>query len=85
MGQHDTNGGGPLAGLRVVELASSRACFAGKLLAIYGADVVVVEPPGGHETRRWAPFAGDVDDPVSGSGNPALMEVPPTGNEEKQP
>jgi benzylsuccinate CoA-transferase BbsE subunit len=63
MTQHDTNGGGPLAGLRVVELASSRACFAGKLLAIYGADVIVVEPPGGHETRRSAPFAGDVEDP----------------------
>ena len=26
--------GGPLTGLRVVELASSRACFAGKLMAI---------------------------------------------------
>ncbi|MEO8692641.1 MAG: CoA transferase [Acidimicrobiales bacterium] len=55
--------GGPLSGLRVVELASSRACFAGKLLAIYGAEVIVVEPPGGHETRHWAPFAGDVEDP----------------------
>ena len=28
---------------------------------------------------------GDVDDPVSGSGNPALMEEEPTGDEEKQP
>jgi len=29
---------------------------------------------------------GDVDDPVSGSGNPALMETPPpTSNQEKQP
>jgi crotonobetainyl-CoA:carnitine CoA-transferase CaiB-like acyl-CoA transferase len=54
---------GPLAGLRVVELASSRACFAGKLFAIYGAEVIVVEPRGGHETRRWAPFAGDIEDP----------------------
>src|SRR6185436_10342105 len=54
---------GPLAGLRVVELASSRACFAGKLLAIYGAEVIVVEPRGGHETRGWAPFAGDIEDP----------------------
>ena len=54
---------GPLTGLRVVELASSRACFAGKLLAIYGAEVIVVEPRGGHETRGWAPFAGDIEDP----------------------
>ena len=30
---------------------------------------------------------GDVDDPVSGGGNPALMEAdtPPAGNQEKQP
>ena len=54
---------GPLSGLRVVELASAPACFAGKLMAIYGAEVIVVEPPGGHETRRWAPFAGDIEDP----------------------
>src|SRR5690348_10936359 len=55
--------GGPLQGLRVVELASERACFAGKLMAMYGAEVIVVEPPGGHYTRRWPPFAGDVEDP----------------------
>jgi len=31
--------------------------------------------------------SGDVDDPVSGSGNPGLMETPPPppSNEEKQP
>lgn len=52
----------PLEGLRVVEIASERACFAGKLLAIYGAEVFVVEPPGGHYTRGWAPFAGDIAD-----------------------
>jgi hypothetical protein len=30
---------------------------------------------------------GDIDDPVSGSGNPGLMESPPPppANEEKQP
>ena len=29
---------------------------------------------------------GDIDDPVSGGGNPALMEVPPpSGKQEKQP
>src|SRR5262249_12865204 len=27
-----------------------------------GADVVVVEPPGGHRTRRYEPFAHDVPD-----------------------
>jgi len=28
---------------------------------------------------------GDVDDPVSGGGNPGLMESPPSGNQETQP
>jgi crotonobetainyl-CoA:carnitine CoA-transferase CaiB-like acyl-CoA transferase len=51
---------GLLDGLRVVELASEHAAFAGKLLAGLGADVVVVEPPGGHHSRWFEPFAGDV-------------------------
>lgn len=54
---------GALEGVRVVELASEHGAFAGKLLADLGADVVLVEPPAGHPTRRYAPFAGDVDDP----------------------
>lgn len=57
---------GPLQGLKVVELASERACFAGKVFAIYGADVIVVEPPGGHYTRTFAPFADDIEDPERG-------------------
>ncbi|MDO8389872.1 MAG: CoA transferase [Actinomycetota bacterium] len=48
---------GPLAGLRVIELASEHAAYAGKLLADYGAEVLLVEPPGGHDTRRYGPFA----------------------------
>jgi crotonobetainyl-CoA:carnitine CoA-transferase CaiB-like acyl-CoA transferase len=32
------------------------------LLADLGADTVVVEPPGGHATRRYGPFADDVVD-----------------------
>ena len=46
---------GPLAGLRVVEVASEHAAFAGKLIADLGADVVVVEPPGGHPSRDYGP------------------------------
>ncbi|MEL7158103.1 MAG: CoA transferase, partial [Actinomycetota bacterium] len=43
----------PLAGLRVVELATGIAGpYAGKLLADYGAEVVKVEPPTGDESRR---------------------------------
>ena len=52
-----------LEGLRVVELASDRAAYAGKLLGDLGADVVVVEPPGGHASRRYGPFVNDVPDP----------------------
>jgi crotonobetainyl-CoA:carnitine CoA-transferase CaiB-like acyl-CoA transferase len=54
---------GPLTGLRVVEVASEMAAFAGKLLADLGADVVLVEPPGGHRCRTYEPFVDDVVDP----------------------
>ena len=49
-----------LTGYRVIELASERCALAGKLLADMGAEVIVVEPPGGCETRAWEPFADDV-------------------------
>lgn len=52
-----------LAGVRVLELASEPAAHAGKLLAELGADVVVVEPPGGHASRSHGPFVDDVEDP----------------------
>ena len=54
---------GPLAGLRVVEVASTHAAFAGKLMADLGADVVVVEPPGGHPSRDHGPFLDDEPGP----------------------
>jgi benzylsuccinate CoA-transferase BbsE subunit len=50
---------GALDGVRVVELASDHAAWAGKLLADLGADVVVVEPPGGHASRSYGPFLDD--------------------------
>ena len=44
----DRAGGGPLAGLRVLEFARGRAgSIAGMLLADYGAEVLRIEPPGG--------------------------------------
>ena len=49
-----------LTGYRVIELASERCALAGKLLADMGAEVIVVEPPGGCHTRNWEPFADDV-------------------------
>jgi crotonobetainyl-CoA:carnitine CoA-transferase CaiB-like acyl-CoA transferase len=50
---------GALEGLRVVELASEHGAFAGKILADLGAEVIVVEPPGGHASRRFEPFLAD--------------------------
>src|SRR5213594_3282952 len=48
---------GPLAGLRVLELARIMAGpWAGQLLADLGADVIKVERPGaGDDTRSWGP------------------------------
>jgi crotonobetainyl-CoA:carnitine CoA-transferase CaiB-like acyl-CoA transferase len=54
---------GPLHGIRVVELASEQGAFAGLTLAGMGADVIVVEPPGGHGTRTYEPFVDDRPDP----------------------
>jgi crotonobetainyl-CoA:carnitine CoA-transferase CaiB-like acyl-CoA transferase len=48
-----------LDGVRVIELASAHAAFAGKLLADLGADVIVVEPPGGDASRSYGPFVDD--------------------------
>ena len=48
-----------LRGLRVVELAAEPIAFAGKLLGDMGADVILVEPPGGDPSRRYPPFLDD--------------------------
>lgn len=56
---------GPLTGTVAVELASFWGAWAAKLLGDLGADVVVVEPPGGHPTRRLGPFVDDEPDPNS--------------------
>jgi crotonobetainyl-CoA:carnitine CoA-transferase CaiB-like acyl-CoA transferase len=54
---------GPLAGLRVLELADEKGQFCGKLLGDLGADVVKIEPPGGEDTRRVGPFLDDIPHP----------------------
>ena len=54
---------GPLAGVRVIELADEQAEYCGLTLAGLGADVVKVEPQGGSPTRRIGPFYNDKSDP----------------------
>ncbi len=48
-----------LTGLRVVELAREPIALAGKLLADMGADLILVEPPGGDPCRHYPPFLND--------------------------
>ena len=54
---------GNLEGLRVLDLAGEPGLIAGRLLGDLGADVVAVEPPGGHLLRRRGPFQGGRADP----------------------
>ncbi|MGI9598881.1 MAG: CaiB/BaiF CoA transferase family protein, partial [Acidimicrobiales bacterium] len=54
----------PLAGLRVVELATGVAGpYAAKLLADHGAEVIKVEPPDGDPSRREGARIGHRPDP----------------------
>lgn len=64
---------GPLAGLRVLDLAGESGVFAGRMLAELGADVIRVEPPGGDGIRRRPPF---LDGPApSGSARESLHHL----------
>lgn len=54
---------GLLAGFRVLDLATEKGTYTGRLLADLGADVIKVEPPCGDDTRRYPPFAGDAPHP----------------------
>ncbi|MDA0353506.1 MAG: CoA transferase [Chloroflexi bacterium] len=45
-----------LEGVRVIDLSADiGGAFAARLLAVYGADVILVEPPAGHAIRHRAP------------------------------
>lgn len=52
-----------LSHLRVLDLTDGGASVAGRILADLGAQVVLVEPPGGAGSRRLGPFAEDEPDP----------------------
>ncbi|MHB1912424.1 MAG: CaiB/BaiF CoA transferase family protein [Acidimicrobiales bacterium] len=50
----------PLQSLRVLDMADERGQLAGRILAELGADVVLVEPPGGARSRGYHPLHGEV-------------------------
>jgi crotonobetainyl-CoA:carnitine CoA-transferase CaiB-like acyl-CoA transferase len=54
---------GPLAGLRILELADEKGQFCGKLFGDLGADVIKIEPPGGERCRNIGPFVDDISHP----------------------
>jgi formyl-CoA transferase len=55
MANERTQGGGPLAGLRLIEMGTLLAGpFCGQLLGDFGAEIIKVEPPGqGDPMREW--------------------------------
>ena len=69
-----------LEGVRVVDLAGEPAAAAGRVLADLGADVVLVEPPGGMALRalphHWAAWAaGKRSVVVDGPDDARLREL----------
>jgi benzylsuccinate CoA-transferase BbsE subunit len=52
-----------LGDIRVLDLSDEKGVYCGKLLADHGADVIRIEPPGGHPMRNLGPFVDDDPDP----------------------
>ncbi|MFN8616854.1 MAG: CoA transferase [Dehalococcoidia bacterium] len=52
-----------LSPYRVIDLTDERGQLCAQILGDLGAEVVLVEPPGGSSSRRMPPFAGDAQDP----------------------
>jgi benzylsuccinate CoA-transferase BbsE subunit len=48
-----------LAGVKVIDLSGPMGNYCGKLLADLGAEVILVEPPGGTALRHRPPFVAD--------------------------
>ena len=62
----------PLSSYRVLDLTSGGASLAGQTLADLGADVILIEPPGGVPERHEGPFFKDRADPNTSVGFWAL-------------
>ena len=56
---NEAGGAGALAGLRVLDLTGRKGGYCGHLLANLGAEVILIEPPGGDSMRREGPFKDD--------------------------
>jgi crotonobetainyl-CoA:carnitine CoA-transferase CaiB-like acyl-CoA transferase len=54
---------GPLADIRVLDLAGESGVYAGRVLAELGADVIRIEPPGGDAVRSRLPHLEGVEGP----------------------
>lgn len=55
-GTNEAARGSALSGVRVVDLSGMAGQYCGKMFADLGAEVILVEPPGGSSTRREGPF-----------------------------
>jgi crotonobetainyl-CoA:carnitine CoA-transferase CaiB-like acyl-CoA transferase len=53
---------GAISGLRVLDLTGRMGGYCGLLLANLGAEVILIEPPGGDPMRREGPFKNDHSD-----------------------
>lgn len=57
--EHEATHAGALTGLRVIDMSGMAGQYCGKMFADLGAEVILVEPPGGSSIRREGPFLHD--------------------------
>ena len=63
--EHPATSEGMLSGVRVIDIAGESLSFAGRVFADLGADVILVEPPGGGPSRHAPPIVSTTAGPVS--------------------
>ncbi|MFC1823284.1 CoA transferase, partial [Thermodesulfobacteriota bacterium] len=52
-----------LGGLMVLDIADEKGMYCTRMFAELGADVVIIERPGGSKLRKIGPFYRDIPDP----------------------